>query len=221
MRRFSFLVFLILTLVVSSQSFGQLAVLRDTGTGIPITANPYREVKGSVYFQEFKPGILDLMDGRKVEGLQIALNGYEHTLEYKLEGNLYAYSADKLKGFSFQNEFGETSRFTSDYEVPTLSKKRFLQVIEEGKYTLLLHSYKLMVDDVSATYGAQAAKVFQDQEDFFIAKNGKLFLVKNKSNDLKEIFGEDFEKAMSIQKSQKLNLKNLSDLAVLVRALNQ
>lgn len=221
MRRFSFLVFLILTLLGSGQSFCQLAVLRDTGTGIPITANPYREVKGSAYFQEFKPGTLDLINGRKVEGLQIALNGYEHTLEYKLEGNLYAYSADKLKGFSFQNELGETSRFTSDYVVPTLSKKRFLQIIEEGKYTLLLHSYKLMVDDVSATYGAQAAKVFQDQEDFFIAKDGKLFLVKNKSKDLEEIFGEDFEKAMSIQKSQKLNLKNLSDLAVLVRALNQ
>ncbi|MDX5338959.1 MAG: hypothetical protein LPK25_08025 [Cyclobacteriaceae bacterium] len=221
MKRFSLLFLMFLTGFYSSQVYAQLAVLRDSGTGIPITVNPYREVKGSAYIQDFKQGTLDLLDGRKVEGLQIALNGYEHTLEYKLEGNLYAYAADKLKGFSIQNEGGETLRFTSEYMVPTLSKKRFLQIVEEGKYTLLLHSYKIMVDDVAATYGAQAAKAFQNQEDYFIVKAGEIYLVKNKNKDLEEVFGQDYSKAMEIQKSQKLNLKNLSDLAVLVRTLNQ
>ncbi|WP_035467841.1 hypothetical protein [Algoriphagus mannitolivorans] len=221
MKRFSFLILMILTGFCSGQVFAQLAVLRDSGTGIPITTNPYREVKGSAYFQEFKQGVLELKDGRRVEGLQIALNGYEHTLEYKLEGNLFAYSPEKLKGFSFLNDMGEETKYTSEFTLPTLSKKRFLQVVEEGKYTLLLHSYKIMVDDVAATYGAQAAKAFQNQEDFFIAKDGVLYLVKNKSKDLEEVFGEDYNKAMSIQKSQKLNFKSLSDLAVLVRALNQ
>ena len=221
MKRYSFLFLMILTVLSSGQVFGQLAVLRDSGTGMPITTNPYREVKGSAYFQEFKLGTLELLDGRKVEGLQIALNGYEHTLEYKLEGNLYAYTPEKLKGFIFQNEAGEETKFTSEYIVPTLSKKRFLQVIEEGKYTLLLHNYKVMVDDVAATYGAQASKAFQDQEDFFIVKNQEIYLLKNKAKDLEVVFGEDFEKASAIQKSQKLNLKSLSDMAVLVRALNQ
>lgn len=221
MKRFSFLFLVILLGLNSSQVIAQLAVLRDSGTGMPITTNPYREVKGSVYIEEFKPGTLLLLDGRAVEGLQIALNGYEHTLEYKLEGNLYSYSADKLKGFSFQDGRGGETKFTSEFTIPTLSKKRFLQVIEEGKYTLLLHSYKIMVDDVAATYGAQAAKTFQNQEDFFIAKAGKIYLVKNKNKDLEEVFGEDYPKAFEIQKNQKLNLKNLPDLSVLVRALNQ
>lgn len=221
MKRLSLLILIILTGISSSQVLAQLAVLRDSGTGMPITTNPYREVKGSAYFQEFKPGILELNDGRKVEGLQLALNGYEHTLEYKLEGNLYAYSPEKLKGFSFFNAGGEEIKYTSVYAVPTLSKQRFLQVLEEGKYTLLLHSYKIMVDDVAATYGAQAAKAFQDQEDFFIVKNGVIYLVKNKSKDLEELFGQDFNEAMAIQKNQKLNFKNLSDLVVLVRALNR
>lgn len=221
MKRLSLLILIILTGISSSQVLAQLAVLRDSGTGMPITTNPYREVKGSAYFQEFKPGILELKDGRKVEGLQLALNGYEHTLEYKLEGNLYAYSPEKLKGFSFFNAGGEKIKYTSVYAVPTLSKQRFLQVLEEGKYTLLLHSYKIMVDDVAATYGAQAAKAFQDQEDFFIVKNGVIYLVKNKSKDLEELFGQDFNEAMAIQKNQKLNFKNLSDLVVLVRALNR
>jgi len=212
---------LLVAFSLSTEAFCQLSLLRDNGTGTPITSNAYREVKGSPYFKDFQTGTLNLKDGRKVEGLQIALNGYEHTLEYKLEGNLYAYSADKLDGFSYLDNSGQSVVFTSSYSIPTLSKKRFLQVVEEGKYTLLLHSYKIMVDDVAATYGAQAAKAFQDQEDFFIVKNGEIKLFKNKAKDMQEIFGEDYNEAMSIQKENKLNFKNLDDLKTLIRVLNQ
>jgi hypothetical protein len=194
--------------------------LRDNGTGNPIMTNPYREVKGSPYLDDFKPGILYLPNGQKVEGLQIALNGYEHTLEYKLEGNLYAYTADNLPGFSFVTDSGESMEFTSEYVVPTLGKKRFLQKLESGKYSLFLHQYKIMTDDVGATYGAQAAKIFQNQEDFFIVKEGEIYLFKTKSKDLQQIFGEDLEKVNTLIKEQKLNLKDQADLQALIRQLN-
>ncbi len=78
-----------------------------------------------------------------------------------------------------------------------------------------------MTDDPSATYGAQASKVFQDYEEFFVAVDGKVFLVKNKEKDLKEVFGSDLDKAMSIIKSQKINFKNAEELKALIRQLNQ
>jgi hypothetical protein len=220
MIKFSLIIAVSFVLFYPFYSQAQLAVLRDNGTGNPIITNPYKEVKGSAYVEEFKIGTLLLSNGQKVEELMIALNGYDNTLEYKLSGDLFAYSPEKLAGFTFTSESGELVEYTSDYVIPTLSKRRFLKVLEKGKYTLLQHQYKIMVDDVSATYGAQGAKVFQAQEDFFIVKDDKVFLFKNKSKDMQQIFGEDFGKVNSIVKEQKLNLKDLSDLQELIRQLN-
>lgn len=221
MNKFSFVIIIAFVLSIPTFSLAQLAVLRDNGTGNPILSNPYREVKGSPYFDDFKLGVLLLPNGQRVEGLQIALNGYENTLEYKLEGSLFAYTPDKLAGFSYSAANGEQVVFTSEYTIPTLSKRRFLRVLERGKYTLLLHQYKLMMDDVTATYGAQAAKAFQNQEEFFVAKEDKILLLRGKSKDIQEIFGEDAEKASSIIKNQKLNLKNQPDVIALIKQVNE
>ncbi|MFZ9236595.1 MAG: hypothetical protein ACO22X_10280, partial [Algoriphagus sp.] len=155
----------------------------------------------------------------KVEGLYVALNSYNSTLEYKLKGGLFAYTPDKLVGFSIPID-GGSKEFTSEYVLPTLKVQRFVQVLEKGKYTLLFHPYKIMTDDPSATYGAQASKVFQDYEEFFVAVNGKVFLLKNKEKDLKEAFGSDFEKVQTIIKSQKVNFKVAEELKNLIRQLN-
>jgi hypothetical protein len=213
-----FLLFLVGLLPLDSVA--QLALLRDNGTGLPITANPYGGVKGSAYLEDFKKGVLYLKTGQKVEGLYIALNTYNNTLEYKLEGGLFAYSPDKLVGFSFPVGEGSID-FSAEYVLPTLKTNRFVQVLEKGKYTLLFHPYKIMTDDPSATYGAQASKVFQDYEEFFLAVDGKVFLLRNKEKDLKDAFGVDLEKAQSIIKSQKINFKQAEELKSLIRQMNQ
>lgn len=201
-------------------SFAQMTLLRDNGTGMPITANPFAGVKGSPYFDEFKKGIIYLATGQKVEGLSIALNAYSNTLEYKLEGGLFAYTPEKVTGFSYPPEAGG-SEYTSAYVVPTLKSKRFLKIVEKGTYTLLYHAYKTMTDDPSATYGAQASKVFQDQEEFFVVVNEKVMLMKNKEKDLQQIFGADLAKATAFIKSERIDFKKSGDLQALIRHMNQ
>ncbi|MCU0399467.1 MAG: hypothetical protein MUE75_00450 [Algoriphagus sp.] len=220
MRNFFALVFTAI-LFATQSTFAQLAILRDNGTGNPILTSPYREVKGTHYIEDFKIGTMYLPNGQKVEGLQLALNGYENTLEYKLDGSLFAYTADKLAGFAFTSPSGELIEYTTEYVIPTLSKRRYLKVVEKGKYTLLHHQYKIMTDDVTATYGAQAAKVFQNQEEFFVARDGEVFLLKNKPKDLEQIFRDDSGKVSTLIKSQKTNFKNPEDLKSLIRQLNQ
>ena len=201
-------------------SFAQMTLLRDNGTGMPITANPFAGVKGSPYFDEFKKGIIYLATGQKVEGLSIALNAYSNTLEYKLEGGLFAYTPEKVTGFSYLPE-ASGSEYTSAYVVPTLKSKRFLKIVEKGTYTLLYHVYKTMTDDPSATYGAQASKVFQDQEEFFVVVNEKVMLMKNKEKDLQQIFGADLAKASAFIKSERIDFKKSGDLQALIRHMNQ
>jgi hypothetical protein len=78
-----------------------------------------------------------------------------------------------------------------------------------------------MTDDPSATYGAQAAKVFQDEQDIFVAVEGKLFVLRNKEKSLKEAFGSDAEKAIAFIKSQKVNFKEMNELRALIQELNK
>jgi hypothetical protein len=215
------IVFILLGVSPFVTSYGQMAILRDNGTGMPITANPYIGVKGSAYLEDFKKGVLYLNNGLKVEGLQIALNAYSNNLEYKIDGGQFSYGPDKLTKFTYSSSSGELIEFTSEYEVPTIKKKRFVQVVEKGKYSLLYHPYKVMTDDPSATYGAQAAKVFQDEQDIFVAVDEKVYLLKNKEKVLKEVFGSDAEKAIAFIKSQKVNFKEMNELKALIQELNK
>jgi hypothetical protein len=221
MMKTNLLLAAILLCLLPSVADAQLTILRDNGTGIPITANPYREVKGSAYLEDFTKGKIFLPDGQWVEGLQIALNAYENTLEYKLEGSLFSYTSDKLSGFTYTSATSGPVEFTSAYELPTLKDKRFVRVLEKGNYILLLHTYKIMIDDPSATYGTQAAKVFQSQQELFVVSGGKVHLMKGKEKDLNEIFGQDAAKAGEWIKSQKLNVKDMDDMRALIRQLNQ
>jgi hypothetical protein len=216
----SFFFLLLLFGLLPMSSFAQMTLLRDNGTGMPITADPFLGVKGSPYFDEFKKGIIYLATGQKVEGLSIALNAYSNTLEYKLEGGLFAYTPEKVTGFSYLLEAGG-SEYTSAYVVPTLKTKRFLKILEKGTYTLLFHGYKTMTDDPSATYGAQASKVFQDQEEYFVVVNEKVMLMKNKEKDLQQIFGADAPKATAFIKSERIDFKKSEDLKTLIRHMNQ
>jgi hypothetical protein len=211
---------LFLGFLLPMSSFAQMALLRDNGTGMPITANPYLGVKGSAYLDEFNKGIIYLATGQKVEGLPIALNAYNNTLEYKLEGKLFAYTPDKVTGFSYSPEAGG-SEYTSVYVVPTLKMRRFLKILEKGTYTLLFHGYKTMTDDPSATYGAQASKVFQDQEEFFVVVGEKVMLLRNKEKELQQIFGADAPKAIAFIKSERIDFKKSGDLQDLIRYMNQ
>lgn len=211
---------LFLGFLLPMSSFAQMTLLRDNGTGMPITANPFLGVKGSAYFDEFKKGVIYLATGQKVEGLSIALNAYSNTLEYKLEGGLFAYTPEKVTGFSYPADQGGIE-YTTEYVVPTLKSKRFVRVLEKGTYTLLYHAYKTMIDDPSATYGAQAAKVFQDQQEFFLVVNEKVMLLKNKEKDLQQIFGADASKATAFIKSQRTDFKNTESLQSLIRHMNQ
>lgn len=213
-------IFLFLVSLFPMKSMAQMTLLRDNGTGFPIMVDGFLDIRGSAYFEEFKKGIIYLGTGQKVEGLSIALNAYNNTLEYKLEGGLFAYTPNKVKGFSYLSDEGNIE-YTTEYVIPTLKSKRFVKVLERGKFTLLHHVYKIITEDGAATYGTEASKVFQDEFEFFIAVDDKVFLLKNKEKDLQQIFGMDTYKAISFIKSERTNFKNSEDLKFLIQQMNK
>lgn len=219
MNRVSCIIALIVFFCGIHKGQAQLQVLRDQGTGAPIMANPYAGVKGSPYIGDFDLGTIIFNEKDTASNVMIAFNGYANSLEIKLDGQKFAYSPNKIHGFVIAPD-GKPELYRSGFVVPGTGENRFVQVLSDGKYTLIKHKYKTMGDDLSATYGSQNAKTFNPGEELFVAKDGEVKAWKAKDKSLKEIFGEDYPKVTQLVKDNGLFLKDQADVVRLFRMLN-
>lgn len=211
--------FVILT-GLCNPAIAQLKLLKDDASGgRPVLTNPYSEVKGSAYLLDFEIGSIIFSEQDTAANLTIAFNSYDNTLEHKMDGQLIAYYPGKISGFIL-NTGSYPRLFRSGYSIPQAGANVFVEILVDGKYSLIAHHYKTMGDDLTATYGSQRAKAFQTIEELYIVKDGKTTLFKSKSKYLKETFEEDTEKATSLIRDYSLDLKEKSDAIRLIRLLN-
>ena len=204
----------------SSPSFAQFEVLQDVANpGAPLRANPYREVKGSAYLEDFEPGFIVYTQKDTLKNIPIRFNAYGNMLEYQHKGTAFGLSAKDILGFVlFSN--GRPQYFSHGYDLPNLGKDIFVQVLVDGKYTLLNYRYKVLVDDPSAAYGSQRAKMFQYKNDYFIASERGVFPFRTKKKQLAEIFGEDADQIAKFESNSAYDFKNETDIIRLIRQLN-
>lgn len=221
MRKFSFgLLVILMFLGLTNISFCQLQVLRDQGTGNPVMANPYPEVKGSPYWSEFEIGKIIFSDKDTVSNLVIAFNAFNHTLVYRMDRELMAYSPGKISGFILSPD-SNPQIYRSGSMIPNVGKNRFVEILVDGEYTLVNHKYKKMIDDPGATYGSQRAKTFANTEDLYLYKDGQSFLWKRRKKNLLEVFGEDgYMKVNELANTYNLDLSEKNDIKRLVYFLN-
>jgi hypothetical protein len=219
MSKISYLIVLIVLFCIVQEGKAQLQVLRDQSTGAPIMANPYAGVKGTPYIGEFELGTIIFNEKDTATNIQIAFNGYANALEVKVEGQLFAYTPQKILGFIIAPD-GKPELYRSGFVLPGIGENRFVQVLADGSYTLIKHKYKTMGDDLSATYGAQNAKAFSPGEDLFVAKDGVVKAWKAKTKNLEEIFGPDYTKVAALIKGNGFNIRDEADVIRLFRLLN-
>ena len=219
MNKISYLIVLIVLSVGIHNGHAQLQMLRDQGTGAPITANPYAGVNGTPYIGEFGLGSIIFNEKDTANNIQIAFNGYANSLEVKVDGKLFAYTPQKILGFIISPD-GRPELYRSGFVLPGLGENRFVQVLEDGNYTLLKHKYKILGSDPSATYGTQSAKSFNSVEDIIVAKDGIVKTWKTKSKNLEDIFGTDYPKVSTMIKQNGLNIRDERDVIILFRLLN-
>jgi hypothetical protein len=210
---------LVCLLILSFPAFGQLQMLRDNATGVPITANPFIGVKGSPYLGDFEIGDIIFSGTDTASNVMIAFNAYNHTLEYKHQGELLAFVPGKIQGFA-KKDNGSVRYFRTGIPLPGIGQNRFVEVLEEGNYSLVRHTYKVMVDDVTTTYGTQKSKSFEMREDLYVLKDGNTMLMKTKKKNLQEIFGSDFLKVEELVKKHQFDLKSANQLKSLLQILN-
>ncbi|PSL01751.1 hypothetical protein [Cecembia rubra] len=222
MRKFS-LSLLVLLLIggLGNQSVAQLQLLRDQVSGNPVMANPNPDVNGTPYWSGFEEGKIIFSEKDTVENLMIAFNAFNHTLVYQVERDLVAYTPGKISGFILQSK-SNPQLFRSGYNIPNIGPNRFVEILVDGKYTLVSHKFKRITDDPGAAYGAQRAKAFVNAEDLYVYKEGQPFLWRAKKKNLIEFFGnEGYQKINQFADTYNLDLKAKSDIRRLIHFLNQ
>ncbi|UJP65204.1 hypothetical protein [Mongoliitalea daihaiensis] len=220
MRKFSLSLLVVLAIALfSEKSYGQLSLLRDAGTGMPVMANPFPDVKGTPYWGDFAMGKVIFTEKDTVKNLVVAFNAYNHMLEYRLEGNQLAYSPKMIQGFVLESQ-GQASVFRSGYDIPKVGANRFVEVLVDGNYSLIDHKYKIMGDDPNAAYGSQRSRMFLNREELYVVKDGVVYPWKTKKKDLMVIFGDDYASFSKFENQYGFDLKDRSAVRRLITMMN-
>lgn len=219
MKIISLKLFVFLIFVFTNTVFGQVSLLKDGTTGMPVLANPYPDMKGSAYLGDFEFGKIIFSERDTAENVMINFNAFSNKLEYRMEGKLLAFDASKIFGFVL-NSKSNPSVYRSGYAIPSVGPNRFVEILADGDYTLINHKFKVVMDDSGASYGSQRAKVFEDRAQLYLVKDGEVKLWKAKKKNLEEIFGLDFEKVRSLENDWNLDLGDPSDIIRLIKGLN-
>lgn len=222
MRKFSLSLLVVLLFSgLLNESIAQLQLLRDQVSGNPVMANPNPDVNGTPYWSEFESGKIIFSEKDTVDNLMIAFNAFNHTLVYQLERELLSYTPGKISGFILQSK-SNPQLFRSGYLIPNIGTNRFVEILVDGKYTLVGHKYKKISDDPGAAYGSQRAKSFASVEDLYVYKDGQPFLWRARKKNLVEFFGEeDYQKINKFSSAYNLDLKAKNDIRRLINFLNQ
>lgn len=206
---------------LGNESISQVQLLRDQVSGNPVMANPNPEVNGTPYWSEFESGKIIFSEKDTVDNLMIAFNAFNHTLVYQVERELLAYTPGRISGFILHSK-SNPQLYRSGYMIPNIGTNRFVEILVDGKYTLVSHKFKRITDDPGAAYGSQRAKALVSAEDLYVFKDGKPFLWRARKKNLVDFFGEEYyQKINKFSTSNNLDLKIKNDIRRLINYLNQ
>jgi hypothetical protein len=200
-------------------AFAQFEILQDVGSGAPLRANPYPDVKGVPFIEDFSLGSIIYSKKDTLHNIQLRFNSFGNMLEFKKDGNVFGYSSKDIIGF-VANVEGKPSVFKSGIDIPKVGKDVFVQVLVEGDFTVVNYRYKVLIDDPGAAYGSQRSKSFQNKNELYIVTPDRVMLFKPKKKQILEIFGNKADKVFEIESNLGLTLKEDRDLVKIVTVLN-
>jgi hypothetical protein len=153
------------------QSFSEGKLILTTNTDAL-----YEGVKGTPYFnEEFLTGDVYFPDGTEIIRINIRYNIYRDELEFKnsTSGQTFIIDRNRISGFRF-HEHEDSILFESfNFKPDKPEEKSFVQILYNGKTSLLLKHRKLFIP---ANYqGAYASgnkyDEYQDDKDYYLVKN--------------------------------------------------
>jgi len=199
---------------------GQAQFLQDIA-GVPLTTVNYENVKGTPFLvNEWSSGMVKLANGNTYkDNLFLKYNIKEDQLYFKGKNDETLEFVDPVKEFVI-NYKQEAQHYRNGYSfINGFSDKSFFEVLSDGSVQLLKKPTKVILE--SKQYNSAAVdKSFEDVYQYYIVKQGAAIQIKRDKKSVFTALGDKQTELDEFTKTNKLNLKNDSDLAKLVTYYN-
>jgi hypothetical protein len=176
----------------------------------------YEDIKGSPYlFEKFETGRINLREGKIYEG-PLRYDMYANQFDFKTkEGDIFSViNPETIEKISIDKRL-----FVYKITDPKLNSGSFLEVLIEGKYSLLAKHYVILKDPVPAKpYIDTKPATFVMKDDIFYFQKENSVIVEIKSKDA--VVAIDPNRSNEISKFIKENKIKLSDKADLIELVN-
>ncbi len=185
--------------------------------GRVVTEMTYTDVEGSPFLvEEFHKGIVTMVKDNQVhDGVPIRYDAYKDELEYEKDGKHYRLGPEVM---SFSIPTGDALyEFQRGFPAAgDLTENSFYQVLHDGNTKLLKHYGKRMREE-KAYNSASATKRFDDSEQLFVLKGGKMNPVKkNGKKDLLALLSDEKNLMNYVIKEEQLDFKSEMDMVKLL-----
>lgn len=176
----------------------------------------YEDIKGSPYlFEKFETGRINLKDGKIYEG-PLRYDMYANQFDFKTkEGDVFSViNPETIEKISIDKRL-----FVYMITDTKLNSGSFLEVLLEGKYSLLAKHHVILKDPVPAKpYIDAKPATFVLKDDIFYIRNENSGLVEIKNKEV--VSAIDPNRSNDISKFIKVNKIKLSDKPDLIELVN-
>jgi hypothetical protein len=222
---------LVLFLIVSSASAqfsGHYNALNVTGstntlkTEIPI-ANP--SVIGSSYLQnEWRQAQIILKGGSIVKDVPVKIELENANVEVNYNGQVKYLNLDKIDSIYFINELTQQKIVLKKADAFEYADEKLngMALVQSNLHYGILKQYYIEI--LRANYNVAMDVGSKDhqkvkREKIYLMRENQLIAIKGSSKKIASQLGDDRYKALTIIKSQKLNLKDENDLARFIKLM--
>jgi hypothetical protein len=179
------------------------------------------ETEGTPYLQEsFLDGTIVLLNGRKSENLSMKFNLHENSIEFINDESIFIIDGNKIKEFTIRDS-DETLTFKKGYSARGLNPEDFVQVLVEGKATVLINHDVSLQSNV-ATFGTATQKdVYVSNETLYIIKDGESERIRRiRERNILRSFDNHRNEMQNYTKENNLDLSNPKDIKKLFEHYN-
>lgn len=231
------LVFSLFTLYLLApfDSSGQNMIGGDFGKGLQANTQSYGyisqmpmatpQLKGSTYlFDEWLPAELDFGNIGKAQGLYTRYDILNSIFYIKLNEKVKSVSGVYIKKFSLTDTLGRVHNFTNcnSYRAGQVHLAGFFEILEDGHYALLKKTNAVIIKSnyvLALDLGDEDDNISQ-QSEYYISRGDEVVKVPSGKKKLAALFPEKSD-LIKFLKNQKINIRHTSDLAQVVKYLNQ
>ena len=215
--------FYLLSLAVSAQADDHKVIDRSGENGTIMYFFQKEEIQGSQFLKDdWMKAALYGDRGIKFESAKVKFDSYNNKFVFDRHDTTYELSSMIYTLYLYPNEDDTAKKivFKKGYAINNrINANKFLQVIAEGKLSLLKY-YSKDLEEYTEYGNATKFKRFKDMEQYYVLQNGQYSPISISPKNLENQMQSKWTEVQAYMKKNNLSAKNEKDWATLISYYN-